>query len=96
MVRGVLSVKFTDLQCKEVICVSNGQRLGFVSDVVVEMPEGRICSIVVPGPCKLLGVVGRQDDFCIPWGCIRKVGPDIVLVDVKPEECRIPRHRALK
>ena len=35
-----MSIKFTDLQCKEVICLSNGQRLGFVSDVLVELPEG--------------------------------------------------------
>ena len=30
-----MSVKFTQLQCKEVICLSNGQRLGFVSDVLM-------------------------------------------------------------
>ena len=54
-----MSMKFTNLQCKEVICVSNGQRLGFVSDVQIEVPEGRVCAIVVPGPCRFLGVAGR-------------------------------------
>ncbi len=88
-----MSMKFTDLQCKEVICVSNGQRLGFIADAVVEMPEGKICAIVVPGPCRVMGVLGRRDDFCIPWGCIKKIGPDIVLVDTKPEDCRVPRPK---
>ena len=88
-----MSIKFTDLQCKEVICVSDGRRLGFVSDVQIEMPEGKICAILVPGPCKVLGVAGRHDDFCIPWDCIRRVGPDIVLVDAKPDECRVPRQK---
>ena len=85
-----MSTKFTDLQCKEVICVSNGQRLGFVSDVLVEVPEGRVCALVVPGPCKILGVAGRREDYRIPWDCIKMIGPDIVLVDVSPGDCRIP------
>lgn len=86
-----MSMKFTQLQCKEVICIDDGRRLGFITDVQIDASEGKICAIVVPGPCRILGVCGRHDDFCIPWGCIRKIGPDIVLVDVKPEDCRIPR-----
>ena len=85
--------KFTDLHCKEVICVSDGRRLGFVTDARIELPEGRITAIIVPGPCRYLGVLGRRDDFVIPWRCVKRIGPDIVLVDVKPEECRVPRAK---
>lgn len=88
-----MSCKFTDLQCKEVICLSNGQRMGFVTDVVVEVPEGKVCAIVVPGPCRLMGLAGRRDDFVIPWDCIRRIGPDIVLVDTKPDDCRVQRPK---
>ena len=45
-----MSVRFTQLQCKEVICICDGRRLGFITDVVVEVPEGKLCAIVVPGP----------------------------------------------
>ena len=88
-----MSVKFTQLQCKEVICVSDGRRLGFITDVQVEVPEGRVCAIVVPGPCRFGGVFGRNDDYIIPWSCIKRIGPDIVLVDTKPDDCRVPRQR---
>ena len=88
-----MSMKFTHLQCKEVICVCDGRRLGFISDVMVEMPEGKICAILVPGPCRFLGVAGRQCDYHIPWHCIRKIGPDIVLVDVNPDECRVAKPK---
>ena len=88
-----MSVRFTDLQCKEVICVNDGRRLGFVSDIQIEVPEGKVVAIVVPGPCRILGILGRRDDYLIPWRCIRRVGPEIVLVDVKIEECRIPRGK---
>ena len=86
-----MSINFTDLQCKEVICVSTGQRLGFVSDVRIDVPEGNICAIVVPCPCRFLSLSGRNDDYIIPWDAIKKIGPDIVLVDVRPENCRSPR-----
>ncbi len=86
-----MSAKFTDLHCKEVICVSDGRRLGFISDACVELPEGRIVSVVVPGPGRLFGLWGRRDDYVIPWNCICRIGPDIVLVNIRPEECRIPR-----
>ena len=90
-----MGVKFTELQCKEVISVSDGRRLGFVSDVVVEIPEGNVCALVVPGQGKCFGLLGAKDDLLIPWRCIRRIGPDIILVDAKPEECRIPRCKGI-
>ena len=88
-----MTIKFTDLHCKEVICVSDGRRLGFITDARIEIPEGRILAIIVPGPCRFLGLWGHHDDYVIPWHCIRRIGPDIVLVDIKPDECRVPRTK---
>ena len=88
-----MSARFTELQCKEVICVSDGRRLGFITDVQITVPEGQVAALVVPGPCKFLGLWGRQEDYVIPWHCVRRIGPDIVLVDVRPEECRTHRGR---
>ena len=53
---------FTDLCCKEVICVRDGRRLGFVSDARVEVPEGHVLALIVPGPSRLFGLFGRKDD----------------------------------
>ena len=88
-----MSVRFTDLHYKEVVAVCDGRRLGPICDVRIELPEGQVVAIVVPGPCRFFGLFGRRDDYVIPWRCIRKVGPDIVLVDIKPEDCRVPRTR---
>ena len=87
-----MSMKFTDLQCREVICTGTGQRLGFVSDVLIEVPEGSVCAVVVPCPCRFWSLTGRREDYIIPWSAIRKIGPDIVLVDTRPEQCRTPRQ----
>ena len=88
-----MGTRLTNLQCKEVICVGDGRRLGILSDVEREVPEGCVSAIVVPGPCRVLGMFGRREDFIIPWKCICRIGPDIVLVDIKPGDCRVPRPR---
>lgn len=88
-----MGTRLTHLQCKEVICVSDGRRLGFIEDLEVTVPEGTICAIIVPEAGKFPGLPGKRHDFCIPWSCIRKIGPDIVLVDVKPDDCRVLRSR---
>lgn len=88
-----MGMRITELHCKEVICVADGRRLGFVSDVEIQIPEGHILAIIVPGPCKVLGIIGRSDDFIIPWKCIKRIGPDIILVDIKPDEHRFPRRK---
>ena len=63
----------------------------FVSDILVEMPEGNVCALIVPCPGKFCGLAGRQEDYLIPWNTVRKIGPDIVLVETKPGDCRVPR-----
>ena len=40
-------------------------------------------AIVVPGPCRILGLFGREDDYVIFWDKIIRIGDDIILVDVR-------------
>ena len=88
-----MGFRVTDLHCKEVVCVSDGSRLGFVCDVEVEVPEGRVRAIVVPGRCKFFGLFGREEDFVIPWSAICRIGDDIILVDCRISECWVPRPK---
>ena len=88
-----MSVKFSDLHCKEVIAICDGRRLGYISDICLELPEGRASAIVVPAPCRIFGILGRREDYVIPWRCIKRIGPEIVLVDATPEECRCHRNK---
>ena len=85
--------RFSSLKCKEVVNICDGARLGFVSDVEVDLKNGRIAAIVVPGPCKLFGMVGRKDDFVIPWHCIQQIGDDFILIDAELDKVRLPRSK---
>ena len=88
-----MGMRVTELSCKEVVCIRDGARLGYVADVEVEVPEGQVCAIVVPGKCRFFGLLGRTEDFVIPWNAIRRVGDDIILVDCAPSDCRCPRPK---
>ena len=88
-----MGMRVTELSCKDVVCICDGARLGFVSDVEVEVPEGQVRAIVVPGKGRFYGLWGHTEDYVIPWNAIRRVGDDIILVDCKPAECRFPRPK---
>ncbi len=83
--------RFADIRCKEVINVCDGARLGFVCDIIVEMPQGCIVALVVPGPCRCFGLLGRSCDYVIPWPSVRRIGDDIILVEVVLEAIRRDR-----
>ena len=76
-------MRLSDLRCKEIINVATGQRLGYVCDADIDMPEGKLKSLIVPGPCRFFGLFGREPDFLIPLSCITRIGQDIILVEIQ-------------
>lgn len=84
---------FSCFRCKEVVNVCDGCRLGYVNDLKIDTSCGKILAIIVPGPCRFFGLFGREDDYVIPWQCIRRIGEDIILVDAVLSSVRMPRSR---
>ena len=75
-----LNCSINELRSKEVINVSDGARLGFVSDVEIDLENGRLVALIVPGAYRLLGLFGRDDDFVIKWENIKKIGDDVIII----------------
>lgn len=73
--------QFSEFRYKEVINVRTGSRLGYVCDAEFQSPEGRITALIVPGKAKYFGLLGREDDYILPWECISRVGDDLILVE---------------
>jgi sporulation protein, YlmC/YmxH family len=71
---------------KEIINISDGKRFGFIADIDIDEKSGKIKKIIVPGSGKILGVFGRETEYCIPWANIKQIGDDIILVDVDTEK----------
>ena len=79
---------FSELRCKEVIDLHSGQRLGYVCDAEYEPCDGKILAIIVPGQGRAGGLLGREDDYVIPWSSISRLGSDIILVDLQQSPSR--------
>ena len=88
-----MMVRLSELRCREVINICDGCRVGYVNDAEMDTVGGDVSALIVPGRPRLLGLLGREDDYVIPWKCIRRIGGDIILVEVDLEHIRVPRHR---
>jgi len=76
-----LNCSINELKAKEVINVSDGARLGFVSDVEIDLANGKLTAIIVPGAYRMMGFLGKEDDIVIKWENIKKIGDDIIIID---------------
>lgn len=72
----------TDLRAREVINVVDGRRLGVISDLEIDIETGRISGIIVPAPGPWWAFFWREADYVIRWDRIKKIGEDVILVEV--------------
>jgi YlmC/YmxH family sporulation protein len=75
--------KVIDFKNKEVINICDARRLGCVCDVDIDYCTGTVNAIVVPGFGKrFLGCFRPGSDIVIPWEHIKKIGEEVILVEI--------------
>lgn len=87
--------RIEELCRKDVVNVRDGSRLGCVEDVEIDVCEGKVCSLIIYGRAKCFGLLGREEDICIPWNDIQKIGEDAILVCYEGLARRRPKRRNL-
>ena len=75
-----METSFEELKRKETVNLSDGKKLGKVTDVVFTYPEGKVLGIVVPGD---RGFHWCKSRLFIELCNVKKIGVDVVLVDIK-------------
>ena len=75
-----------DLKQKEVINVSDGARLGFVADIEFDHKSGKVSAIIIPGPGKMFGMFGHDQEYRIKWDDIDQIGDDLIIVNADPDD----------
>lgn len=83
-------MRVCELREKEVINVCNCKRLGNPVDLVFDACSGCIEAIVIPGPGKICGFLGADSEYVIPFSCIKKIGEDIIFVEICEEKYLVP------
>ena len=85
-----MKIRMEELRYKEVISVASGVRFGYADDLELDLEDGRVTALIIPGRRRLFGLLGREADRLIPWSAVRRFGEDIILVD------ELPLHQALE
>jgi YlmC/YmxH family sporulation protein len=75
-----MNCRIVDIKRKEVINIEDGNRIGYVGDVEIDMQSGKVFAIVISGKLKLFGLLGRQEDIIIEWEKVHVIGEEIILV----------------
>lgn len=75
-------IRISDLRSLEVINIEDGRCLGNIRDIELDILEGAVTAIILPGSPRFLGFFGRRDDLVIDWEMIKKIGVDVILVDL--------------
>ncbi|MFD1436424.1 YlmC/YmxH family sporulation protein [Kroppenstedtia eburnea] len=74
-------MRFSEFAEKELIDVAGGERIGSVgqADLVIDPRTGEIRSLLLPVGSSWFGK--KQGTREIAWGNIRKIGPEMVIVE---------------
>ena len=78
-----------ELRTKEIINLNTGHRLGYVHDAEFSLSNGKLTALIVAGNSRCFGLLGRAEDTFIPWESIKKIGEDIILVEIEHEPVRL-------
>ncbi len=79
-------VNFDELSEKEVININDCRRLGYITDICIDIECGQVISFTVKNFTGILP--GKNEEFKVPWNDIKKIGDDIIFVDI----C-LPHHQ---
>ena len=73
-------IKISELQSKDVVSITDGRKLGQIHDLELDLREGQITALVVPGESRFFGWMSGGKEWVIPWNQIVKIGADVILV----------------
>lgn len=77
-------VKISELRLRDVINIVDGKRLGIIRDIDIDLDNGRIKSIILPGNNRFFTFLSKSDEVVVPWEKIVRIGVDVILVDLTP------------
>lgn len=77
-------MRFSELGTKEIVNLFDGERVGLLgeADLVIDDQSGEIREILFP---KRRGLWRQQKPLALAWSAIRRIGSEVIIVDVEPE-----------
>jgi len=73
--------KISDIARRDIINLADGSKLGAIRDVHIDPSTGMITAFVLQG-ARRFSLLSAGRDVLLPWSKIKKIGTDVVLVDL--------------
>ncbi|MBW9152787.1 YlmC/YmxH family sporulation protein [Clostridium estertheticum] len=74
-----LMFAINNLRQMEIIDINSGSKMGYIKDLKVDCDDYKIISILMP--TQKSSWFNKNNSIEIPWGKVKKVGVDVILVD---------------
>ena len=74
-------MRLSDLQNKTIINLEDGKNIGNIIDLEIN-DDGSALGLVVEKHKFLISTFSNKKEFTIKWGQIKKIGEDVILVNV--------------
>ena len=80
-------MKLSELGGKEIVDVKRAERLGVLGQTDLEINErtGQIEALIIPS-LKWFGLRKQGGEVRVPWKHIKKIGSDMIIIDIPDEE----------
>ena len=82
----------SDLQGKDIVNVNDGTKIGSIIDVIIDN-NGSIVSMIVQGNKFFSNLFSSKNDVEIKWEQIKKIGEDVILVNIVNYEIKCYNFR---
>lgn len=78
-------MRLTELVGKEVVNMFNGARLGVIgeSDLTIDADSGYVHSIILPRRSNIVNMWLDRQELTIPWEAVRKIGSEVIIVELE-------------
>lgn len=77
-------IRHSQLREREAIDLSDGSRLGYVSDLEIDIDAGYLTGLYFDVGRRRFGIFGSREQRLIPWTEVRKLGRQVILVGALP------------
>ena len=74
-------MRISDLQLKDIVNINDGKKIGRIIDVEIN-GDGLITYFVVEEKRGISNFLGKETETTITFNQIKKIGSDVILVDV--------------
>lgn len=75
-------MNLSDLQSKDIVDIKDGKKIGTIIDVIINR-NGALESLIIQKNKFNFNFLTAKEDLQIKWEQIKKIGEDVILVDIR-------------